>query len=458
MGQAMAIMLGQQVKRQLRRCAGAFAACALLATCGKVAQSPYVESVEELPSGFFRVFADIRVKESGEIVKLDYVVACGGTVTNWTYTTPSASFGMSPHIMIVPTASGELIGARTPNVCDASLWEPWEIRSKAYPAPPDGYFDPVPDDFLPLLMWYPNADDIGFAFGYLTDKAYESPYAKMEVLSSGIAKSSLEEWLIWRESAKADYKQVGAMPGPWGHQIPGRLGSSPEGNEQLQAVNHGWLPETGQCGAALLLELPAEGKSEVLELLPDNGNPWVAMEDLSDDGRKELNAILKKLPFNGGHFFSHGQVTGDVGVRKSTGGGAFTSRSKYGKSNTYHDYYPVVPFQPVDFDPDTGSVSKWRHQILLDENWNGFGICGRTSPPASDLISYATGQSKVLRPDYSLERTNGLTRRKWMPEELMADEVLVKGPRDDAAGPWFMTGFGPVFDRNGHLIAYCCSR
>ena len=85
-------MLGQQVKRQLRRCAGAFAACALLAACGKVAQSPYVESVEELPSGFFRVFADIRVKESGEIVKLDYVVACGGTVTNWTYTTPSASF------------------------------------------------------------------------------------------------------------------------------------------------------------------------------------------------------------------------------------------------------------------------------------------------------------------------------------------------------------------------------
>jgi hypothetical protein len=88
-----------------------------LSACGWGSDSHYVKSVERTPSGFFRVFADIRVKETGEIVKLDYVVACGGTVTNWTYTTPSVSYGMVPQIMLVPTSSGELIGARTPKGC-----------------------------------------------------------------------------------------------------------------------------------------------------------------------------------------------------------------------------------------------------------------------------------------------------------------------------------------------------
>ena len=427
----------------------------LLSACGWGSDSPYVKSVERTPSGFFRVFADIRVKETGEIINLDYVVACGGTVTNWTYTTPSVSYGMVPQIMLVPTSSGELIGARTPKVCDAGMWEPRRIRPKGKP---EIVIERVPDDFLPLLMWYPNADDIGFAIGYLSDKAYESPYAKIEVLSSGIAESSLDEWRAWRKDAAENYEQVGVMPGPWGHQIPGTISSSLKLDEQLYEINQGRRVETGKCNAATFLDLPEEGQAKVYPLLPKNDAPWISMEQLSDERRDQVLSTLRYMKFNGVNFPYHGQIVRETGVRKASGGGAFIS-GQSGYENPYHDYYPVVPFQPAEFDPDTGEVTLWHHELLRDEKWSGFGICGLTSPPASDLVDYVEGRIETLRPDYSVPRTNEVTRpREWVPEVLVSGEITVVAPRD-SWGPWFISsGFGPVFDRDGHIMIYCCTR
>lgn len=444
-------MLGHKMKRQLRRCAGAIAACALLATCGKVAQSPYVESVEELPSGFFRVFADIKVKETGEIVKLDYVVACGGTVTNWTYTTPSASFGMSPHIMIVPTASGELIGARTPEVCDASDWEPERHRPRGKP---EYVIERVPDDFLPLLMWYPNADDIGFAFGYLSDKAYESPYAKIEVLRSGIAKSSLEEWLIWREEAASDYKQVGALPGPWGHQLPGRIGSSQESQAELQKLNGGRDADVSMCHQAGKMDLPDTIRSHVLALFPETDRKWIAASELNDEDSKKLLKLLRSAEFNGGSYYSHTRLYAEDGVRRSTGGGAFSrimdAGSSLDKNDFYHDKYPVAIFQKVS---ETGvEGNAWEHRILFDAEWNGFSLCGIASPSVEDLVAYGRGEIDEIRPAYEQHSDQE-------PQWLMAgEEVVATNTGDDVVTNLIEGSLAPVISRDGKIISDCCIR
>jgi hypothetical protein len=439
----------------VRKCVLGLVASLLIVACDR-AGSPYVESVKDLPKGFFRVHADIRVKETGELVKLDYVVSCGGKVTNWTYTTPSVTFGMAPQIMLVPTQSGELIGARTPEVCDASMWEPKRITPKGKP---EIVQERVPDDFLPLLMWYPNADDIGFAIGYLSDKAYDSPYAKIEVLDSGIARSSLEEWRAWREKAAAEFEQVGVLPGPWGHQIPGTISSSVKLHKRLHAINHGRRVDTGKCNAATVLYLPEDAKSEILPLLPQNGAPWVPLEYLSDETQDRILNLLAGLKFNGVWWGYHGQIVRETGIRKASGGGAFMlNHSSY--HNPYHDYFPVVPFQPAQVDPQSGKVTFWQHEILLDENWNGFGICGRTSPPGTELLAYVEGRTDTLRPDYTVERTNGITHAsEWVPEQLVSGDMIVVPRRHNAAGPWFIvSGFGPVLNRDGRVMTYCCGR
>lgn len=430
-----------------------FAMLGFLVACSK-AESPYVESVEQLPSGFFRVFADIKVKETGEIVKLDYVVACGGTVTNWTFTTPSVSFSMTPHIMLVPTSSGQLIGARTPEVCDAGAWEPQEVRSRAYPAPPDSYFDPVPDDFLPLLMWYPNADDIGFAFGYLSDKAYESPYSKMEVLSSGIATSSLGEWEAWREDAKVNYKQVGALPGPWGHQVPGQIGSSPESRAELKQLNGGRDADVSQCYQVSVLELPDSIKPDVMALLPATDRKWVIFYELGDDGQKELFKLLRSATFNGGSYFSHQRQFVEDGVRRSSGGGAFTrngdSDGSHDKNDFYHDKYPVAIFQRVSRPGIEGAA--WEHDVLFEDEWNGFGICGRGSPPVDELTAYGRGEIETIRPVYE-EHTG------FDPQWLMdGDDVIATNVGNSANNHMMQGTVSPTVGRDGALITNCCWR
>ena len=437
----------------------------LLAACGQ-GESPYVKSVERTPSGFFRVFADVRVKETGEIVKLDYVVACGGTVTNWTYTTSSVSFGMAPHIMLVPTSSGELIGARTPSACDADMWEARRVLVRDEEGSHFETVNPVPDDFLPLLMWYPDADDIGFAIGYLSDLAYQSPYSKMDLIDSGIAKSSFEEWKAWREQAEKNYKQVGATPGPWGYQIPGRLGSSPEMTAELEALNGGRRISTDRCYSLALLQLPESIKSDVLALLPETPRDWVTLPEVelkSESAAKRIQQLLfhsKNVFFNGGSYVSHTKLYVEDGVRRSTGGGAFSHNQdgdgSLDKNDFYHDTYPILLYQRGDATADGSKV--WEHKVLFDENWNGFGMCGVTSPSEEDLLAYVEGRSHELPLNYDKLDFRDLKADTDIQRIVSGDDVLVTNQETQERVLIASTAVRPIIKRDGAIVTDCCSR
>ena len=439
-------------------------AASLLPACGR-GGSPYVKSVEQTPSGFFRVFADIRVKETGEIVKLDYVVACGGTVTNWTYTTSSVSFGMAPHIMLVPTSSGELIGARTPSACDADMWEPRKVLVRDEAGSHFETVNPVPDDFLPLLMWYPDADDIGFAIGYLSDLAYQSPYSKMELIDSGIAKSSLEEWKAWREEAEKNYKQVGAMPGPWGYQIPGRLGSSPEMTAELESLNSGRRISTDRCYSLALLQLPESIKSDVLALLPETPRDWVTLPEVELKSESSAQKILQLLDsrdalFNGGSYRSHTHLYMEDGVRRSTGGGAFSYNpdgiSTSDKNDFYHDTYPILIYKEGATAAEGGEI--WDHKVLFDEDWKGFGMCGNHSPSESDLLAYVEWHSATLPLDYGSHSFRDLNAVTDTQRLVSGEDVLVTSMGFSAHRLMVPQPLYPIIKRDGSIVTNCCWR
>lgn len=401
------------------------------------------------PDGFFRVFAEVRVRETGEIVKIDYVASCGAITTNWSYTTSSTIFGMAPHIMIVPTGSGELIGARTPDVCDAAMWRDFEEPEET---------GPDSETFLPLLMWYPDANDIGFAIGYLSDKAYESPYSKMDLLSSGITKASLEDWKAWRAKAEAEFEPVGALPGPWGHQKHTHVGSSREHEAYLRSINGGRDPSTYLCHAAGILDLPPERRDELISMLPMNESEWLSVTQIEAGSSKAIWQLLNKLDFSGYHYAGHQRDHQETGVRKSRGQGAFFRGGKQPNDN-YHDVWPIVPAQPK-LDAVTGEVLFWEHVILQEDNWNGFGICGDNSPSVEALTAYAEGRSETLKIDYSRPiRTFPLDRSEWEPDVLTFNGDTVLDSRSLNANQDFLNArLSGVVSRSGKVMPDCCAR
>lgn len=402
-----------------------------------------------VPQGFFRVFADVRLKDTGELIQIDYVASCGAIVHSWKHTTSDVFFGMAPHIMLVPTGSGELIGVRTPEVCDNDYWTLW--------TEPDEY-GPDSDSFLPLLMWYPDAANIGFAIGYLSDNAYESPYSKLELIRSGIAKSNEAEWRAWREKAEAGYTQIGAMPGPWGHQIAGRIDSSWEEAKRLKAMNDGRWLNTHICFSTGMVDVPAEGRVQVEALLADDRRSWVSMWDLEKSVADKVYTTLAALEYDGRPFREYLGSLSEVGVRKSNGGGAFFRTD--GANLAHQNRHPIVPYQPAEIEPETGFVTLWHHEILIDPNWTGFGFCGKLSPTAEELTQYARGESDSL--SFDLDRPLPDWQKDGTRETFEA--VVVEG---DEVHRWInRTGLGgissgyraPIYNREGKVLPNCCFR
>ena len=421
----------------------------LVAACGAAVPKSDEQSV--VPDGFFRVHADVRVKVTGEIVKIDYVASCGAIVSSWSFTTSSVTYGMAPHVMLVPTESGELIGVRTPDVCDAQMWWPVKIDGETFQNPPA--------DFLPLIMWYPDADNIDFAIGYLSDKAYESPYAKIELMSSGIAKSNLEEWRAWKKAAGDAFKPVGALPGPWGHQQIRRMGISNEEREYLQSLNNGRPVRTEVCFSAGILELPDERKDRILGLLPLNERAWISTQDLDRQQIDALSVALKDVDFNGQSYASHQAKGIELGVRRSTGGGAFF-RHKGKTGSAYHDVYPIVPYQRDHSIQSERYDSAWRFELLSDPRWNGFGICGSHSPTPQALTEYSAADAERLNwdVDYFPPISGDPVTAPFLEVVMRDGERVIEMTSYTGYGQIRSGNKSLIIHRSGLIIPDCCFR
>ena len=88
------------------------------------------QSRERPPSLFYRMQADFILKETGEPISFDYVVACGGVVESYSYTTPTAFYEHHPIIMFQPVGDGHALGLVSIDMCDDWKWQPIEFGPK----------------------------------------------------------------------------------------------------------------------------------------------------------------------------------------------------------------------------------------------------------------------------------------------------------------------------------------
>ena len=370
----------------------------------------------ELELTYYRIFADYSVKDTGENIFFDYVVVCGG------YAIPEAWYTHSPQLMFMPTSTGEAVSVLSPELCHP--WY-WGIDTRTGQQKD---FNPRPDDFVPFTMWHPDVENLGFAFGYASDLAYESPYSRLVFNDAKIERSNRETWEAWHQKAEQEYVQIGGLPGPWGYNPPNSR-ESRQAAEPARILNQGVYPAGAWCFSVPEISVPEGSQTSAVVEEEISGEEGDYIKYVS--GPSEYAGATKfgratgqdGRIFNGGRYSDHLNIIASLGVRRSTGEIRTSKSGRYiisngggrvnaqgGNGNYYHDVFPVVPAELFKNTDENGEYEYIRRNILLEDAWNGFSLC--SEPDAAyvttrDVQDYASRERDDLPVRYHYEPIYG---------------------------------------------------
>ena len=160
-----------------------------VSSCGAVDQSQ-TSHTKPSPVIYFHIRADYELIETGEPLNFDYVLSCRG------YPFPSSLFQA--------TSTGAAI----------AIAQPEEYCQRAINSFPIERSDDRIK--MPVLTWYDDVKDLSLGYVYLSNDAYTSPHAKVQFKSYDVRPATRDDFIAWKEKAKTEYKQIGAIPGPHG--------------------------------------------------------------------------------------------------------------------------------------------------------------------------------------------------------------------------------------------------
>jgi hypothetical protein len=136
---------------------------------------------------FYRMTAKFEVKETGEKIDFDYVVACGVRAPRWKGIGEPGDAGVTPHAMVKATADGHAVMVQTLQLCGGSTTE----------------------------------NDLSNGLGYVSEDAYNNPLSKLRFHGARIDAATRADWETWRKKAAAEYVERAAWWGPWGYDFQG---------------------------------------------------------------------------------------------------------------------------------------------------------------------------------------------------------------------------------------------
>jgi hypothetical protein len=134
---------------------------------------------------FYRMTAKFTVKETGEAVDFDYVVACNIRLTRWRDGGLSNDSSYSPRMMVKATAGGQAAMLKTLGACHGLTSE-------------DG---DVPSDVPPLAIWFDSVDDLSNGLGYVSEDGYDNPLGKLTFRGARIDPATGADWEAWRKKS-----------------------------------------------------------------------------------------------------------------------------------------------------------------------------------------------------------------------------------------------------------------
>lgn len=153
---------------------------------------------------FYRLRAGFEVKETGERLDFDYVVACNIRLTRWRDGGLSNDTSFSPRVMFKAVASGQAVMLRTLDACHGLTSE----------------YEDIPPDVLPLAIWFDSVASLSTGLGYVSEAAYENPLGKLRFHGARVDHATRADWEAWRKASADGYVEQGMLPGPWGYDFP----------------------------------------------------------------------------------------------------------------------------------------------------------------------------------------------------------------------------------------------
>ena len=302
---------------------------------------PMSQEYRKDPGYFYRFRAGFEVKDTGEQVNFDYVVACNIRLTRWRGGGLSDDPTLSPKAMVMPTRGGQAVMVRTLRLCDGLTSDN----------------DDVPPDVLPLAVWFDDVADLSAGLGYFTEDAYDNPLGKLKFRCARVDHATRADWEAWRKKASDEYVQRGVLPGPWGYDFP----------------NHA-PPELGEyvatCEAYRRLKVPEEFRARFRELWPnDQPRFWTVPSEV------ELNTIGAMLR-TFGRKYSGGDLSG-----QPTRSGQIVGLKPHVPSRWPTETYPLLwpgltSILPVRKAPPNSETDSFVLNLDYREgSMNGFAAC-----------------------------------------------------------------------------------
>ena len=394
-----------------------------LAACSRGSDSSARDNADSsLPaqSIFYHIQAAYEVIETGEYIAFDYIMSCFNDEV------PGSFKGvLKPRNMFKATSTGAAIAISPPkHYCERAI--------KGIP------LEKANDVLkMPILMWYPDVNDLSYTLLYMTNDAYTGPNAKVRFKSYSFSKSDRASFLAWERKARAEYKQIGAIPGPFGCNSVDTGSSFACGRDDFVARNNGYF-------------LAVEGSDFF------NPHVYISMlpENVANDYREYLNVnhryyCRKVISSQAGKQYQRNLMFGDS--IKQPGNlpeylKSYDTHRKYVQSpenlrrEVYLDpvlllrgngdrpvaeVYPKVRYTRFENKPSSGNinqqagrkikrVSQVTTQILAVPEWRGFAILNYQRP-ISDYFP------EIISPNYADEYAGALY---WNDTLICEDEFV----------------------------------
>lgn len=141
----------------------------------------FTESVSTDTGTYFRL--KVKVAYKGEPVDFDIVVGCNVRRTGYKDGSSSVEVGMVPVVFGKRMPDNKGLVVRAPDACGARyIKEGW-----------------IPDDLLPVMVVYDDADTLAFGTAYLSEDAYASPLSALRFERATITAATRQEFDAFRK-------------------------------------------------------------------------------------------------------------------------------------------------------------------------------------------------------------------------------------------------------------------
>ena len=394
---------------------------------------------------FYRIEASYSLKDTGEPIDFDFVVACGAKVTHWRYTGPSTHVSTHPLVMIKAAPNGGAVLLRAyRELCERGVR--WQQVSGEYGAP---------DDLLPFIIWFDDVNDLSFGWGYATEDAYYNTNSRLNFHGAAATEASYDEWKAWRRKAAKEYKQVGQLPGPWGYSY---TNGPKQHTRRVKALHANGENITNSCHGYIRVPAPQEVIEKIWASAPDyNPAPQEGryFTIVAKDGW--LYEIINNAGpvFNGRKlqdYFGNPNFKSLGAINRNNSGFIRTSASV---TRLFSEHYPILPRSKSTEAPMTEPADVYPRRLLVSDEWKGMLACGGDYfVPGPDHLAVTKVDPARPKDDMVVIIRNQSFDPDWKQKQFplyVNDEVIVENLLDQEYGGTAEHIF--IIDREGYILA-----